>query len=77
MHFAMTRMLLPAQLFSFAGSMMSARLQVRKIFVYQACTPVIYNLGIVLGAYFLHRQFGMCTRLWWACLRAWSWGPPC
>ena len=56
---AMTRMLLPAQLFFFAGSMMSARLQVRKIFVYQACTPVIYNLGIVLGAYFLHRRFGI------------------
>ena len=56
---AMTRMLLPAQLFFFAGSMMSARLQVRKIFVYQACTPVIYNLGIVLGAYFLHRRLGI------------------
>ncbi len=55
----MTRLLLPAQLFFFAGSMMSARLQVRKIFLYQACTPVIYNLGIVLGAYFLHRQLGV------------------
>ena len=56
---SMTRMLLPAQLFFFAGSMMSARLQVRKIFIYQACTPVIYNLGIVLGAYFLHRRLGV------------------
>ena len=56
---SLTRWLLPAQLFFFIGSMMSARLQVRKIFVYQALTPVIYNGGIVLGAFLLHRQFGV------------------
>jgi putative peptidoglycan lipid II flippase len=55
----LTRLLLPAQLFFFLGSMMSAHLQVRRIFLYQACTPVIYNGGIVLGAIFLHRQFGV------------------
>jgi putative peptidoglycan lipid II flippase len=53
---SLTRWLLPAQLFFFTGSMMSARLQVRKIFVYQALTPVLYNGSIVLGAIFLHRQ---------------------
>jgi putative peptidoglycan lipid II flippase len=53
---SLTRWLLPAQLFFFIGSMMSARLQVRKIFIYQALTPVIYNGSIVLGAIFLHRQ---------------------
>ena len=53
---SLTRWLLPAQLFFFIGSMMSARLQVRKIFVYQAFTPVIYNGSIVLGALFLHRE---------------------
>jgi len=51
---SLTRLLLPAQLFFFIGSMMSARLQVRKIFIYQAITPVIYNGGIVAGAFFLH-----------------------
>ena len=56
---SLTRWLLPAQLFFFIGSMMSARLQVRKIFIYQALTPVIYNGGIVLGAFLLHRQFGV------------------
>ena len=56
---SLTRWLLPAQLFFFLGSMMSARLQVRKIFIYQALTPVIYNGGIVLGAFLLHRQFGI------------------
>jgi putative peptidoglycan lipid II flippase len=53
---SLTRWLLPAQLFFFIGSMMSARLQVRKIFLYQALTPVIYNGSIVLGALFLHRE---------------------
>jgi putative peptidoglycan lipid II flippase len=51
---SLTRFLLPAQLFFFIGSMMSARLQVRKIFIYQAITPVIYNGCIVLGAVLLH-----------------------
>ena len=31
--------LLPAQLFFFIGSVMGSRLQVRKIFIYQAFTP--------------------------------------
>ena len=61
---SLTRMLLPAQLFFFIGSMMSARLQVRKIFIYQACTPVIYNLGIVVGAVLLHRRFGVYSLAW-------------
>ena len=52
---SLTRCLLPAQLFFFIGSMMSARLQVRKIFIYQAITPVIYNGCIVLGAVLLHK----------------------
>jgi len=56
---SLTRWMLPAQLFFFAGSVMSSRLQVRKVFVYQAFTPVIYNAGIILGAIFLHRQLGV------------------
>ena len=56
---ALTRIILPAQLFFFLGSCMSSRLQVRKIFLYQAGAPLIYNLGIILGAFFLHRQIGI------------------
>jgi putative peptidoglycan lipid II flippase len=56
---ALTRIILPAQLFFFIGSCMSSRLQVRKIFLYQAGTPLLYNLGIILGAVFLHRQIGV------------------
>ena len=46
----MTRIILPAQIFFFIGSVMAARLQVRKIFIYQAFAPLIYNAGIILGA---------------------------
>lgn len=55
----LTRVMLPAQLFFFVGSVMSARLQVRKIFIYQACQPLLYNGGILLGAVLLHRQLGI------------------
>jgi len=63
---ALTRLLLPAQLFFFIGSVMSSRLQVRKIFLYQACTPVIYNSGIILGALLLHRRLGIYSLAWGA-----------
>ena len=56
---SLTRLILPAQLFFFVGSCMSSRLQVRRIFVYQAGAPVVYNGGIVLGAWLLHRQIGV------------------
>lgn len=55
----LTRTMLPVQLFILTGSMMGARLQVRKIFIYQAFTPIIYNLGIIAGAVLLHRQLGV------------------
>jgi putative peptidoglycan lipid II flippase len=56
---ALTRIILPAQLFFFIGSVMSSRLQVRKIFIYQAFTPLIYNGGIILGAILLHARIGI------------------
>lgn len=56
---SLTRLLLPAQLFFFIGGVIGSRLLVRKIFLYQALTPLIYNLGIILGAVFLHQRFGI------------------
>jgi putative peptidoglycan lipid II flippase len=56
---AMTRIIIPAQLFFFIGSVMGARLQVRKIFIYQAFAPLLYNLGIIFGAVLLHRSLGV------------------
>lgn len=52
----MTRLILPAQLFFFVGSVMGSYLQVRKIFVYQAFAPLLYNGGIILGAILLHNH---------------------
>jgi putative peptidoglycan lipid II flippase len=55
----MTRLLLPAQIFLFAGSVLGATLLVRKQFLYQALQPIIYNLCIIAGGVFLHRQLGI------------------
>jgi putative peptidoglycan lipid II flippase len=56
---SLTRLLLPAPLFFFAGGVFASKLLVRKIFLYQAFTPLIYNMGIILGGVFLHRRFGI------------------
>ncbi|MCU1222068.1 MAG: virulence factor family protein [Edaphobacter sp.] len=56
---SLTRLLLPAQLFFFIGGVIGSKLLVRKIFLYQAITPLIYNLGIILGAIFLSQRFGI------------------
>jgi putative peptidoglycan lipid II flippase len=55
----LTRMILPGPLFFFIGGVLGSRLLVRKIFLYQAVTPLIYNLGIIFGAVFLSRRFGI------------------
>jgi len=55
----MTRIILPGPLFFFIGGVLGSRLLVRKIFLYQAITPLIYNLGIIFGAVFLSARFGI------------------
>jgi putative peptidoglycan lipid II flippase len=57
----MTRIILPGQVFFFFGSVMGSRLLVRKIFLYSAVAPLIYNLGIIGGAFFLHKQLGVIS----------------
>jgi len=52
----LTRIVLPAQLFFFAGGVFGAVLLVRKQFSVQAVAPLIYNLGtIVVGILLVHR----------------------
>ena len=60
----LTRMLLPAQLFIFAGGVLGSRLLVRKIFLYQAVTPLIYNVGIILGGVLLSKYCGIDSLAW-------------
>jgi putative peptidoglycan lipid II flippase len=55
----LTRILLPAQLCFFAGGALGSRLLVRKIFLYQAVTPILYNLGIILGGVMLSGRIGI------------------
>ena len=56
-----TRILLPAQVFLFAGSVLGTLLLVRKQFLYQAATPIIYNLSIITFGVLLHRRFGVSS----------------
>jgi putative peptidoglycan lipid II flippase len=55
----LTRILLVNQLLLFAGGVFGSRLLVRKIFLFQALQPLLYNIGIILGAVLLHGRFGV------------------
>ena len=57
----LTRILLPAQLCFLAGGVFSAVLLVRKQFGVQAVTPLIYNLGTILGGVFLAHMLGVSS----------------
>ncbi|GAC1355839.1 MAG: murein biosynthesis integral membrane protein MurJ [Acidobacteriaceae bacterium] len=56
-----TRILLPAQLFFFAGGVLASVLLVRKQFSYQAVSPLIYNVGIICGGVLLARRMGVAS----------------
>jgi len=57
----LTRILLPAQLFFFAGGIFGAVLLVRKQFSVQAVAPLIYNLGTIVGGLLLVRRIGVSS----------------
>jgi putative peptidoglycan lipid II flippase len=57
----LTRILLPAQLCFFAGGVFGAVLLVRKQFYAQAVTPLIYNLGTIVGGVLLARHIGVSS----------------
>jgi putative peptidoglycan lipid II flippase len=63
---AMTRVLLPGQLLFFAGGVFGSVMLVRKQFALQAVTPLIYNIGIILGGVFLARLMGIRSLAWGA-----------
>jgi putative peptidoglycan lipid II flippase len=56
-----TRILLPAQLFFFAGGVLASVLLVRKQFSFQALSPLIYNLGIIFGGVLLASRIGISS----------------
>jgi putative peptidoglycan lipid II flippase len=57
----LTRILLPAQLFFFAGGVFGAVLLVRKQFNVQAVSPLIYNLGTIVGGLVLVKTMGVSS----------------
>jgi len=57
----LTRILLPAQLFFFAGGVFGAVLLVRKQFNVQAVSPLIYNLGTIVGGLLLVKHLGVSS----------------
>ncbi|HEY1160477.1 MAG TPA: lipid II flippase MurJ [Terracidiphilus sp.] len=57
----LTRILLPAQLFFFAGGVFAAVLLVRKQFSVQAVAPLIYGLGTIVGGVLLVRRIGVSS----------------
>jgi putative peptidoglycan lipid II flippase len=57
----LTRILLPAQLFFFAGGVFGAVLLARKQFNVQAVSPLIYNLGTIVGGILLVHRLGVSS----------------
>ena len=55
----MTRILLPGQIFFFAGGVLGATMLVRKQFLYQALTPILYNLCIIGAGVVLAGRMGV------------------
>ncbi|HEV2644832.1 MAG TPA: lipid II flippase MurJ [Acidobacteriaceae bacterium] len=70
----MTRILLPGQLFFFAGGVLAAVALVRKQFTYQAISPLVYTVGIIFGGVLFSRKLGISSLAWGALAGAFA-GP--
>ncbi len=57
----LTRILLPAQIFFYAGAIVSAVLMSRRYFLFPALGPLLYNVGIIGGGLLLGRQLGVAS----------------
>jgi putative peptidoglycan lipid II flippase len=57
----LTRILLPAQVFFFAGGVFGAVLLVRKQFSVQAVAPLIYGAGPIIGGLLLVKRLGVSS----------------
>jgi putative peptidoglycan lipid II flippase len=57
----MTRIMLPQPIFFFVGGVFGSVLLVRKVFTFQAVSPLIYNVAIILGGVLLARSMGVSS----------------
>jgi putative peptidoglycan lipid II flippase len=62
----MTRILLPGQMFFFAGGVLASVALVRKQFSYQAISPLVYTLGIIIGGLLGAHRLGIPSLAWGA-----------
>ncbi len=56
---SLTRILLPAQIFFYAGGVVSGVLMSRRFFLFPALAPLLYNVGIILGGVLLGPTLGV------------------
>ena len=73
---SMTRILLPGQVFFFAGGVLASVALVRKQFTYQALAPLVYTCGIILGGVLFSHRLGIRSLAWGAFFGALL-GPVC
>jgi putative peptidoglycan lipid II flippase len=57
----LTRILLPAQIFFYVGGVVSAVLLSRRLFLFPAFSPLLYNAAIILGGILLSHRFGISS----------------
>src|ERR1035437_8346610 len=57
----LTRILLPGQIFFYAGGIVSAVLFSRRMFLYPAFSPIFYNLFIILGGLLGAHKYGIAA----------------
>jgi putative peptidoglycan lipid II flippase len=57
----LTRVLLPAQIFFYVGGIVSAVLSSRRLFLFPALGPLIYNAFIILGGVLFSHSFGIAS----------------
>jgi putative peptidoglycan lipid II flippase len=57
----LTRILLPAQIFFYVGGIVSAVLSSRRLFLFPALGPLLYNAFIILGGVAFSHSFGIAS----------------
>jgi putative peptidoglycan lipid II flippase len=62
----LTRILLPGQIFFYAGGIVSAVLLAKRMFLYPALSPALYNVFIILGGVLGSKYFGIESLAWGA-----------
>src|SRR6266849_3951446 len=58
---ALTRILLPAQIFFYVGGVVSAVLLSHRLFLFPALGPLIYNVAIIAGGVVAGHRFGIAS----------------